>query len=193
MFEVEQTRSTLSLAVLKVHVRINWVVSGNDCELIWQFSSLVDACVFTNHQNNAMSSKTILDEIPCFRISFEVLRKSLCLTCDCQITASLTPHGSDSSKISRIATRTHGILREAATENLEEALAAYEQMRLLVANHVLESSYESGQMHEFNSKFSEDYDTLGPTSWMNLLRRRRRFTDLTRKRALNNYSPFMHR
>ncbi|KAJ7200496.1 hypothetical protein C8J57DRAFT_1103525 [Mycena rebaudengoi] len=87
-----------------------------------------------------------------------------------------------------------GILREAAPENLEEALAAYEQTRLPVANHVLASSYESGRMYEFNSKFSEDYDTLGPAirrQWdfldestleEDVLKALGIFTDLTRER-----------
>ncbi|KAJ7772572.1 FAD/NAD-P-binding domain-containing protein [Mycena maculata] len=48
------------------------------------------------------------------------------------------------------------------TSTLDAALAAYEQTRLPVANHVLTSADESGKMYEFNSPFAEKYETLGP-------------------------------
>jgi salicylate hydroxylase len=41
-------------------------------------------------------------------------------------------------------------------------LDAYQAIRLPAANSVLTGSYESGMMYEFDSKYGDDYDTLGP-------------------------------
>ncbi|KAF7376334.1 Glycoside hydrolase family 3 protein [Mycena sanguinolenta] len=54
------------------------------------------------------------------------------------------------------------VLGATGTNNLDEALEAYQRTRLPVANHVLRSSFESGKMFEFNSSFAEEYSTLGP-------------------------------
>jgi len=54
------------------------------------------------------------------------------------------------------------VLGDATASSLDAALEAYQQTRLPVANHVLKSSYESGMMFEFNSRFAEDYTALGP-------------------------------
>jgi len=54
------------------------------------------------------------------------------------------------------------VLGIATLNALDAALEAYQRTRLPGANHVLNSSYESGKMFEFNSSFGEDYSTLGP-------------------------------
>ncbi|KAJ7045738.1 FAD/NAD-P-binding domain-containing protein [Mycena alexandri] len=54
------------------------------------------------------------------------------------------------------------VLGAAAPKSLDAALEAYQQTRLPVANHVLRSSYESGNMYEFNSRFGDEYSALGP-------------------------------
>ncbi|KAJ7747330.1 FAD/NAD-P-binding domain-containing protein [Mycena metata] len=54
------------------------------------------------------------------------------------------------------------VLGAAAADRFDAALEAYQQTRLPVANHVLRSSYESGNMYEFNSPFGDEYSALGP-------------------------------
>ncbi|KAM5533711.1 hypothetical protein V8D89_012584 [Ganoderma adspersum] len=46
--------------------------------------------------------------------------------------------------------------------NLPTALAAYESVRLPMANHVLQGSRQSGDMYEFNGPLREDLTLLGP-------------------------------
>lgn len=41
-------------------------------------------------------------------------------------------------------------------------LDAYEAVRLPMANSILTGSYEAGKMYEFDSKYGDDYETLGP-------------------------------
>ncbi|KAI1794210.1 FAD/NAD(P)-binding domain-containing protein [Ganoderma leucocontextum] len=48
------------------------------------------------------------------------------------------------------------------TASLPQALAAYESVRLPMANHVLEGSRQSGDMYEFNGPVGEDLTLLGP-------------------------------
>lgn len=45
---------------------------------------------------------------------------------------------------------------------LEQALLAYEHVRLPLANHVLRGSYQSGAMYEFNGALGNDLPSLGP-------------------------------
>ncbi|KAJ6594118.1 FAD/NAD-P-binding domain-containing protein [Mycena capillaripes] len=54
------------------------------------------------------------------------------------------------------------VLGAATGSTLDAALEAYQRTRLPVGNHVLQASYESGKMYEFNSPFAEEYGTLGP-------------------------------
>ena len=45
---------------------------------------------------------------------------------------------------------------------LTQALAAYQTVRLPLANHVLRGSKESGDMYEINGPLEDDLATLGP-------------------------------
>jgi salicylate hydroxylase len=54
------------------------------------------------------------------------------------------------------------LLRKATWENLSSSLAAYEAVRLPIANDVLIESYHSGRMYEFDSEYGDDYPRLGP-------------------------------
>ncbi|KAF5393346.1 hypothetical protein D9757_000791 [Collybiopsis confluens] len=55
------------------------------------------------------------------------------------------------------------LLEVASKETLPYALEAYQCVRRPFANHVLEGSYESGVMYEFNSGLlTDDYEVLGP-------------------------------
>lgn len=48
-------------------------------------------------------------------------------------------------------------------KSLPHALEAYQRVRLPFANHVLEQSYISGSMYEFDSdEFGENYEVLAP-------------------------------
>lgn len=51
---------------------------------------------------------------------------------------------------------------ETTIANLPTALAAYESVRLPMANHVLQGSRQSGDMYEFNGPLREDLTLLGP-------------------------------
>jgi len=54
------------------------------------------------------------------------------------------------------------LLKEASCETVEFALQAYQDVRLPRANAVLQGSYDSGVMYEFNSEFGDLYADLGP-------------------------------
>ena len=54
------------------------------------------------------------------------------------------------------------LLAEAPRDQVLRYLEAYEAIRLPVGNGVLTGSYESGMMYEFNSEYSDKYETLGP-------------------------------
>ena len=53
------------------------------------------------------------------------------------------------------------LLAEAPRDQVLRYLEAYEAIRLPVGNGVLTGSYESGMMYEFNSEYSDKYETLG--------------------------------
>ncbi|KAF7361699.1 RNA helicase [Mycena venus] len=75
----------------------------------------------------------------------------------------MSPHlGSGAGQAIEDAYVLANVLGAAPTNSLDKALEAYERTRLPVANHVLRSSFESGKMYEFNSRFAEEYNTLGP-------------------------------
>ncbi|KAJ3724835.1 FAD/NAD-P-binding domain-containing protein [Lentinula raphanica] len=54
------------------------------------------------------------------------------------------------------------LLEQTTIEEIPLALKAYQRVRLPFANHVLEGSYQSGMLYEFNSDYGEDYENLGP-------------------------------
>ncbi|PPQ62949.1 hypothetical protein CVT24_006189 [Panaeolus cyanescens] len=61
-----------------------------------------------------------------------------------------------------------GLLATHSHSNAHKLLDAYEAVRRPAANHVLEGSYESGLMYEFNSKYGDDYTALAdaiPRQW----------------------------
>ncbi|KAJ7346846.1 FAD/NAD-P-binding domain-containing protein [Mycena albidolilacea] len=75
----------------------------------------------------------------------------------------MSPHlGSGAGQAIEDAYVLASVLGAAATNNLDQALEAYQRTRLPVANHVVKASFESGKMFEFNSPFAEEYSTLGP-------------------------------
>jgi len=47
-------------------------------------------------------------------------------------------------------------------DQIEDALLAYEKIRLPLANHVLNGSRDSGLMYELNASQGDDLQTLGP-------------------------------
>ncbi|KDR75249.1 hypothetical protein GALMADRAFT_157105 [Galerina marginata CBS 339.88] len=54
------------------------------------------------------------------------------------------------------------LLSRATAQTLLQFLDAYQAVRLPAANRVLNGSYESGMMYEFDSKYGDDYEMLGP-------------------------------
>ncbi|KAF9453996.1 FAD/NAD(P)-binding domain-containing protein [Macrolepiota fuliginosa MF-IS2] len=54
------------------------------------------------------------------------------------------------------------LLGKATIDTVEQALLAYEKVRLPAANAVLQGSFESGKMYEFDSVHGEEYAVLGP-------------------------------
>lgn len=54
------------------------------------------------------------------------------------------------------------LLGKATIDTVEEVLLAYEKVRLPAANAVLQGSFESGKMYEFDSAYGAEYETLGP-------------------------------
>jgi len=78
---------------------------------------------------------------------------------------AMTPHqGAGAGQAIEDAYILASILGHALTTKttLSQALAAYEHIRLPLANHVLRESRNSGLMYEFNSEYRDNYDTLGP-------------------------------
>ncbi|KAF4621078.1 hypothetical protein D9613_000381 [Agrocybe pediades] len=55
-----------------------------------------------------------------------------------------------------------GLLKEATLDDIPAVLDAHERVRLPMANSILTGSYEAGTMYEFDSKYGDDYETLGP-------------------------------
>ncbi|KAF9049931.1 FAD/NAD(P)-binding domain-containing protein [Panaeolus papilionaceus] len=61
-----------------------------------------------------------------------------------------------------------GLLATHSRSIPHKLLDAYDAVRRPAANHVLDGSYKSGLMYEFNSKYGDDYQTLGeaiPRQW----------------------------
>uniref|UniRef100_A0A8H8CP50 FAD-binding domain-containing protein n=1 Tax=Psilocybe cubensis TaxID=181762 RepID=A0A8H8CP50_PSICU len=76
---------------------------------------------------------------------------------------AMSPHqGAGAGQAIEDAYILSNLLATATRKSLPKVLNAYEAVRLPAANHVLLGSYESGMMYEFNSKYGENYEILGP-------------------------------
>ncbi|KAK7005713.1 RNA helicase [Favolaschia claudopus] len=75
----------------------------------------------------------------------------------------MSPHlGSGAGQAIEDALVLASVLGATPINSVDKALEAYQRTRLPVANGVLQASFESGKMFEFNSAFAEEYGPLGP-------------------------------